>query len=112
MTPHVKKLKRASDFLRRGWTKRMLAHDKDGVECSPTSPDAVAWCMTGAMRASNWPPALSIAAYRYFWSILDIHQSLIHYNDKLCASQIEAVRTMRACEDWLDEEVRAGRIKL
>jgi hypothetical protein len=31
------------------WTKGAGARDNDGIRCSPASPDAVCWCLFGAI---------------------------------------------------------------
>jgi hypothetical protein len=35
--------------IRRGWCRGAIAKDARGVACDPASPDAVAWCIVGAV---------------------------------------------------------------
>lgn len=32
------------------WSQNALANDKDGKKCSPFSPEAVSWCIMGAIQ--------------------------------------------------------------
>lgn len=41
-------------LLEHGWTTGAFARDKDGIECSELSDDAVSFCLIGALtRAAN-----------------------------------------------------------
>jgi hypothetical protein len=41
-----------SDYIRRGWTQGTHARDADGKPVRADSPEAVAWCLTGALHAA------------------------------------------------------------
>lgn len=40
---------RAADLVERGWLQHEFACDRLGLPVRPTSPDACAWCLTGAL---------------------------------------------------------------
>jgi hypothetical protein len=53
----IEGLKAARDLLSvpGQWTKRQAARDKDGNMTGPHSPDAVCWCLIGALAKCKVP---------------------------------------------------------
>ena len=43
---------RPSDYVRKGWCQGSIARDAQGKSCLETSPDAVQWCLYGAVSAA------------------------------------------------------------
>jgi len=45
-------IEKAIDKLHTGWTQGTLAETAEGENCDENDPKAVAWCVTGALRAA------------------------------------------------------------
>lgn len=46
---NLETFKLARDYIRRGWTQNTGARDDEGSSVLVTDPDAVSWCMLGAL---------------------------------------------------------------
>lgn len=49
MVAEIDILLKAIALIERGWTQRAAARKQDQSPCGPNDPDAVAWCITGAI---------------------------------------------------------------
>lgn len=47
------------------WTKHCIAKDKNGFPCTVNSPDAVAYCASGAIRKVSKPFVSALKAIKY-----------------------------------------------
>ena len=65
-------LDRAIALIGRGWTQRAPARTTGGRPCGPTDPNAVAWCITGAIyhRESGADTLDHLAAERFVRRVL------------------------------------------
>lgn len=51
--------RKPSYFIRKGWCQHEYARDKDGNWCDATNPEAVAWCLGGAVQKAGGAPVES-----------------------------------------------------
>lgn len=86
----------ASDFLKRGWTKGEAARNARGTPVDVWHPDARAWCSVGAVYAAKIKGPIFLSLCNYYRHRYGV--SMTKYNDKICASQQEAVDTMMEAE--------------
>lgn len=47
-------VRRAKELVRHGHTKKALARDKNGTICSPARPEAVEFCLLGALQRASF----------------------------------------------------------
>jgi hypothetical protein len=55
-----------SDYIKKGWTQGVLARNAAGTPVATYSPDAVSWCLSGAILAAypdDWYPVMWRNAY-------------------------------------------------
>lgn len=83
----------AADLVDRGWTQQTLAAGADGMPAHPTSPDATAWCMVGAVCATH--PDLAAGDY-------DLLGQLTYSVERLLEPRLDD----RCPTDWNDDEER------
>ena len=44
---------KTADLVEKGWTQGIMARDKWGTSCYPTSSLAVSWCLSGALTLAS-----------------------------------------------------------
>lgn len=86
----------AAALLRRGWTQRGYAFDAAGRSVSATSPDAIRWCLYGALHAVGADRPVFEAACDQIRAELGLtsRDSLDLWNDRPGRTQAEVVAAM------------------
>jgi hypothetical protein len=94
--------------LAQGWTQGALARDAVGQEVEPDSPDAVCWCLIGAMQRGAGPTYPNYAALRDTlrqdlgirreFEALGEEVTLTRWNDTPGRTQAEVVALVRGQE--------------
>ena len=80
----IKVLKRAKNLIKKGWTQDAYARNVDGTKVEPTDPDAVKFCMRGALYRAcrDFDSEISMSrTYDY------LHK--IHYKDDKSLSLVD-----------------------
>jgi hypothetical protein len=81
-----------SDYLKRGWCQLASARDADGTPCFPGDPDAVAWCLSGAIREAILAENLPWDSEYIDWVKAFVGgREPSYYNDKSERTQAEVV---------------------
>lgn len=84
MSPISSQLQKVRALIQKGWTREVLARNKNGTVVPPTAPDAYSWCLLGAFQAiglNDHSPA-----YQFLETI---HYAPVVFNDTECASQAD-----------------------
>jgi hypothetical protein len=92
---------KAIEIIERGWTKGAAARDCNGESCGVDSPDAVAWCLMGAMVLAETELKMSAHWHRELRNTLrveNLRMGLATFNDS-CESKDEVIALIRKTRD-------------
>ena len=93
-----------SQYLEKGWTKKVLAITNTSKSTMPDDPDASAWCMHGALIASYKSGTITeLEQKRIRWKLWC--KTLIRldaWNDYCASSQKEVITLMKEVEEELN----------
>lgn len=111
-------LLKARSLLAKGWTKGAYAKNNINQRVAPDSPEAVKWCIIGALNmgcAEAADPRGQLDIFRQ--SVFDQVSSIVfaqsgesdlgRWNDKVCKSQAQALRVVDAAIAGLDAKAAA-----
>lgn len=99
-------LKRAYVLLEKGWCQGCSARDSDCLAVSPTSPEAVQFCMTGAIVAST-PDNQRYDAFEYLQDTVFKRQfSIPSYNDAPNRRKQTILRKVREAIDRAEQDIK------
>ena len=86
-----------SDYVRSGWTQGARARDIHGMTVLAVSPDAVSWCLTGALSASDLVTERDLFRMRRECRGL-VGDGLTDWNDDPGRTQAEVVELLERVE--------------
>ena len=95
-TETLQTLRAARDLIARGWTQEFLAVDDFGRPAGPAwSPDACAWCSTGAVLAVSRS-----------WYMRDYGHAIVALHDTIFDGEGVRENLCRDLEVWNDDRDR------
>lgn len=108
MKSSIKILEAAYRLLKKGWTQKTYATDKNGEQCSYRKSDnvAVCYCLSGAILRSGGLPGE--AAYQAIYQVLPKQYSymgIVAWNDQPERTQEEVLDVVKKAIKGLKEKV-------
>lgn len=93
-------LLRAAELVGRGWCQGTYALDAEGRQVDPTQPEAVAWCVAGAMIRAAFELAPNIADAQSLYSeayarFIGQAGSVATWNDRRGRTKDEVIEELR-----------------
>jgi len=95
----------AKGFIERGWTQGELARDKQGNAVRPEDPNAVCWCVEGAIKAAGCNEK-----WRQIKEVLKEHGSFPAYrwNDDSDRTKEEVLEMLDKCATYLRNQTEGA----
>ena len=94
---------KAADMIESGWTQHALARTVEGNRCNPESPQAVCWCLVGAIDVVSIGK-LGAGHQNHFLNYLGLDGLISSWNDQLNRSQEDVVKLLRDTAKRADRE--------
>lgn len=92
---------RPSDYVKKGWTKGFLARNSNGMSRSPNDPDAICWCMIGAICKATTNDAEVNKFLKCTYNVLKkrgIRSPVDAYNDTVGRTRDEVLSVLEEAE--------------
>lgn len=84
-----------SDYIRKGWCQHVLAKDSSDHTVEPYNPDAVMWCLAGAIIAAYPESALRREAI-YAQNEGLVRGDIVDWNDSPGRNQADVIQLLES----------------